>query len=673
MSDSGAGNIPSAPKPSDIPFRKRDDGQRFEIERLPPDLRESSARQRIEGDVVRVDRESRSIIVETSKGSIELQTRPNDPLPQKGQRVEIVLPRTDQPQQQTIQQQTAILIPQTAQPLATAQAGERPDAVPANATNAASSLPRAPAVRLDTQPAPTPAQAARAYFAGVPQPPAFAAPDETALQFLTRQIETGTPLRFLPVSDRTTILTLPPSALVNAIIAPAIFNALQISNLPPSFIQELGAQPLLTAPLATALSVPVLSTPSEQQPLLQPIQPQSLSQTAAGAPPLFTSVQPFSSNSASIPFNNNLTDISGRADTLTSTSVFTSPLQQKIGFDAPVIAIKPPILQIVPPKILNMDSSVPPVVSDTPRHMPISPSTQGLQALSSLTSVPLTLTGMTPQNAPVFSLIQPNGLSTDFILQAPLDSGLPQGTEIRINAAATTLPLAGMVGMMTNFLLSPSARWDSLQEALQTLTQSSNAITAQSMAAIIPNTGNTARMGPAILFFMAAIRGGDFQQWMGEKTTDILRREGRGNLLQRISGELGALVRVAESGGGDWRPVAIPLIHQQEIHRIVMHSKREDGDKNEDSDSSSRGTRFLLDLDLDRMGKIQLDALHRPKKLDLIIRSEHGFSQVMQMEMRRAYTNALEQTSLSGEVSFQTKKEKWVTIDSKPDGFGAEA
>ena len=99
-----------------------------------------------------------------------------------------------------------------------------------------------------------------------------------------------------------------------------------------------------------------------------------------------------------------------------------------------------------------------------------------------------------------------------------------------------------------------------------------------------------------------------------------------------------------------------------------MYYRHDDSHKQDDAEEDKRkGTRFLFDLTLDRMGPVQLDGLHRPQeaggRLDLVVRTEASLSQAMQKTMRSAYINALEKAKVVGELSFQDKPDKFVKID----------
>lgn len=259
-----------------------------------------------------------------------------------------------------------------------------------------------------------------------------------------------------------------------------------------------------------------------------------------------------------------------------------------------------------------------------------------------------------------------------FVVHTPADLApgaqitlMPQGAAPVITAATPVMPAP--------LSFTSPQPWPLLDEIAQALMQVSPQA-AQAFTNVMPSPTNPAQIGPAALFFIAAANGGDLTQWLGERVTDILRRDGRSGLLSRLSGETSTSGRPSsEISPQDWRGVSIPLYWDETIHKLSLHYKHDYPDE-KDQKTGGRQARFIFDLNLDHMGKVQLDGLFRDKKLDLIVRTQQAMSQAMQMQMRRAYINALEPTEIRGELSFQNKPEQWVTIKAESkQKFGTSA
>ena len=73
-------------------------------------------------------------------------------------------------------------------------------------------------------------------------------------------------------------------------------------------------------------------------------------------------------------------------------------------------------------------------------------------------------------------------------------------------------------------------------------------------------------------------------------------------------------------------------------------------------------TRFIFDLNLTRLGDVQLDGLMKSRRLDLILRTGTMFSHSMQTAMREKYQNVLELGNLTGDLVFQNRMDQWVRV-----------
>ncbi len=286
------------------------------------------------------------------------------------------------------------------------------------------------------------------------------------------------------------------------------------------------------------------------------------------------------------------------------------------------------------------------------------------------------VTGATPdKKLPVLSLTLPGRPWPDhFILQfsannlAPgsLIEFVPQTAGTALN---TPLPSESAITLPTLptplYDLFSAFTWPALDDIQQTLQQLAPQM-AQAMTATLPSPATAPqRLPAAALFFIAAIRSGDLSSWLGEKTVDMLRRGGRADAITRLSRDISGLSKsAAEPVSQDWRALTLPVHDgQQDIQKMMLYWRQDREKEENEDDRKNRGTRFIFDLSLSRMGPVQLDGLHRQGRLDLILRTPGALSADMQQAVRRAWINALEQTELSGEISFQNKPEQFVKID----------
>lgn len=293
------------------------------------------------------------------------------------------------------------------------------------------------------------------------------------------------------------------------------------------------------------------------------------------------------------------------------------------------------------------------------------------------------LEGFAPGLIPVISF--PDFAASDlnlYTLQAgddqttkSLAAKLPQGTELKISMLSNTQNTAG--GAATQITLSGlpviplggdfsqfTGSWPLMDDISQSVQQSVSTAAAQALHAASPSPAQPAQFGAAALFFMAAVRGGDLQSWIGDKALEGLKSAGKGGLLAQLGREAGNLMQMAREapGGQEWRAAQLPLYYEGQIDKIALHYREEYDNSDNDEISGSKFTRFLFDLSLDRLGPVQLDGVHRQNRLDIILRTEQSFSAAARQAMRQIYTGALEQSNMSGELSFQYHPDQWVHI-----------
>ncbi len=608
---------------------------------VPENVREEVGRThrslKLSGEVVRENRDE-SVRVRTERGDIDIRPPEGQKPPDKGQRVEIEIRPSRNPDQPP---ETATIRPAPPQ-TPTPPAPDRTASTP---------------VRIEIDTAAPETRPATTASGATPPPATSPAPEDLA----------GLIVRLTPVSSgqqaaqpaAISVPAPPPPAnpaadapLLNTTPLPAALPAatqppLPLSAAPPQSpvglaqtISEFLAQP--AAPSLTPSGSGLVSGPVPEAPgVLIPPPPQG----APSTPPLFPG-QPLPAGSMAI-------------------------LNMRIE------AAFPPSSPALPAFALP-DAGGEAGAADTPLNIktgvlpsPVQPPPETINAI---------VTGKTTANFPIVTIF-PSGLTPElsaesgqaFIMAIPGEN-IPIGTQLQLTpqilpdlapgapmSAPSPFPIPAMPGP-----------WPVMDELLQNIMQLSPQAT-QTLINIIPSPANPVQMSPAMLFFLAAVRGGDLTQWIGERAVETLRREGRAPILSRLAQESSALNRLAaEPLPQEWRAVTLPMYHQGEIHKIALHYRHERApDDGGEAAGGLRGTRFVFDLSLNAMGRVQVDGLFRPvssagKRLDLVLRTEQVFSAHAQGDMRQIYARALRDTQITGELSFQNRPEQWFVISAAP-------
>ncbi|MFN7114291.1 MAG: hypothetical protein ACK4PK_08010 [Alphaproteobacteria bacterium] len=216
-----------------------------------------------------------------------------------------------------------------------------------------------------------------------------------------------------------------------------------------------------------------------------------------------------------------------------------------------------------------------------------------------------------------------------------------------------------------------SRGWPALDEALALLNASA-AQTAQAMAQTIPAAGT--RLAPTTLFFLAALRMGSIESWLGAPAMDALRGGGRKDLAERLAQDFGRLASLSKNiVAGEWRAISMPLSQQDQHISLIQFFLRQppldDSEEHGKEDPQRKMTRFILNLHLSRMGDIQFDGLLHKKRFDLILRSEEKLSADLRQELMQRFAAGLDQTGMEGGLSFQTRAEHWMQIPETAEAY----
>lgn len=424
-------------------------------------------------------------------------------------------------------------------------------------------------------------------------------------------------------------------------------------------------QPQITLqPLAQNTSQPVqavtpqaISTPQiiPNTQLLPATSAQAILQTPTAqiAPPS-TPVTPAPQNAVLLPV---------ALDPTAPINAITSQIQR---IDIQVTRILPPEITLTPPQTQQTGTSPAPQNQAAIQTIPAATKfTPPLTGINHATTVTAQVTGFTSQGLPLVTVQWPGrAMPQSFVMQFN-SNNLQLGTQLQITPKAQVL---APIARQSNPLLQ-GFQWPALEELYNALLQT-NPNSAASMARTLPTPASPAQIGPAAMMFIAAVRSGDLNGWLGDRKMDLVQRAGKTDILSRLTQDSGQTVRTTEpASSGDWRAVPLPMFWEGEIQKVTLYTRYEDPQQQQDENEDGQ-TRFIFDLTLSRMGDVQIDGLLKDKRLDLVVRTQNAFSQPMQQTMRQAYTGALDSTDLTGDLNFQGSTKNWVHVLEKEEQLG---
>ena len=207
--------------------------------------------------------------------------------------------------------------------------------------------------------------------------------------------------------------------------------------------------------------------------------------------------------------------------------------------------------------------------------------------------------------------------------------------------------------------------WPEIEEAVRVLHAATppGATPAPGVAAI-PQPG--AALASGLLFFLAALSGGDMSRWLGGQAVQALKNAGRDSLVARLGQDFGQLSRHVESGGTDWRLFLIPLLDGSQVQQIRFferHGSQRHGTGGDRRDGDA--TRFILEVELSRLGDMQIDGLVRGKRFDLMLRTRQHLPERMRHDITEIFSDANDAAGYIGSIGFQASHDwRFMPVES---------
>ena len=138
--------------------------------------------------------------------------------------------------------------------------------------------------------------------------------------------------------------------------------------------------------------------------------------------------------------------------------------------------------------------------------------------------------------------------------------------------------------------------------------------------------------------------------WPGGKAAIALDQAGRRDLRMRLDGDVGELRRLADPPSGDWQVYVLPLVDGGLVRPVRLYLRRHGST----AAPSEQGTRFVLDVDMSRLGAVQLDGLVRQQRFDLVLRSHRPIGAEMRQAITTLFRDSTSAVGLAGDVVFTT-------------------
>lgn len=195
--------------------------------------------------------------------------------------------------------------------------------------------------------------------------------------------------------------------------------------------------------------------------------------------------------------------------------------------------------------------------------------------------------------------------------------------------------------------------WTVLTHALDTLRQTDETA-FEAVKAALPQTGG--KLPALMLSYMnAAAQGVSFSDFIGEANVAALAKTENGaSLLKRLEREFSTAAKKATDGKNEWKGWDIPLLSGSVVEPVSLYLQRPNADefRRAQTDRKQAGVRFAVDVNLTRLGKMQLEGLaHRQtRRFDLILRHQNALPPDFDAAVRNIFTQTLTALNYTGTV-----------------------
>jgi len=188
----------------------------------------------------------------------------------------------------------------------------------------------------------------------------------------------------------------------------------------------------------------------------------------------------------------------------------------------------------------------------------------------------------------------------------------------------------------------------------------------------LPTINSPGQMTATLIFFLATLGAKHpARSWLGPDIAQRLEQAGQGKLLKSLDGDMRRIFRMgADTPVNEWRPALIPMQAGGEVTAIPIlirqvadqeqNKNRQSGADDETPDITA--TRFIVELELSQVGRIQVDGLLKDKKLNIIIRSGSALAPDLKHKIAEKYAAALEISGYDGDLQFRENRPPEISV-----------
>ena len=207
-----------------------------------------------------------------------------------------------------------------------------------------------------------------------------------------------------------------------------------------------------------------------------------------------------------------------------------------------------------------------------------------------------------------------------------------------------------------------SQHWQSLDSIINVLKDDDSDVAQNFVDKLLPQTNNL--LGAKLSNLIKAIRNDNINEWLGTETIKSLDELGKHSLIDKMTIDFTHLKDLLkpESNSNNWQTLLFPVFDGSHLHQNQMFIRQ---DHSKSDDQQFRDSRFIVQVEAEILGNIQIDGLVRShlqsnsskRELNMIIRSEKQLQSEVTNMIENIFNDATLTTGMVGKISFQLVKE----------------
>jgi hypothetical protein len=231
-------------------------------------------------------------------------------------------------------------------------------------------------------------------------------------------------------------------------------------------------------------------------------------------------------------------------------------------------------------------------------------------------------------------------------LRLPLPAPLPRGTQVTfevLSRADTQRPAPQARAAESLAQMVDAERdWSAARDVATRWPEAADAL--------LPKAGQS--LGPSVLAFLAAVRGGgNLKPWAGSRFAEAADAPAKKELITRLGQDLVLQARTATSQHPEgWQTIAIPVVDAGRISELRFRFRKRG---RRDGDAEDGGRRFVVEAKLSALGPLQIDGTVRERHLALVVRTAKALPPQMRRDIMDVFAHSLAETSYRGEIRFR--------------------